>query len=567
MQILSNLKQLQNNKDFCDVTIKCEDQNIDTHKMILAGGSLLFKNLLKENPTQHPFIYLRGVKFSQLSKILDFLYKGEVKLDRNELDDFLSVAQDLQINGLDEDVLEDSKLSKYFVEEGGRRKRRRLVGESTPIEKDCNLDNEGSGFIQHVQWQVVNDIDSNPMQALKLKLKKSAEVRSEKAIIPEVRNMTMSLYNSKLDLGTDLAGETERPGRSITPSPLPNTEKNLNTSQKKETLCEDDVEIKKMKKISYYKFSDLSPKVWLEKIKMPLNDKGEETLISQVNEEKIAKPLTNLKLCPSSTPKPLPYSKISNDQCEDTDGKKDIVQEIVDVEKEEKKLRKESNISVKNLNKDQKIETICTDYKNEDVEMKKLYLTPRVMLKKIVIPEAQEKNLTKPSKEEHLEEISKTSLKSKNEFHDGLYNVILKKSKKMKKVPMTPTELLKKDLPDQSLEPSLELGAKPKELKDNKPFDQLLAISKHEILENNKNNKNTENDHLNKVDKKANTKNLILANSVKKEALFTNKQIPNEQVTFPSNNQKVTGRLRIRDIASLSKIETDDSNSSSSSSS
>lgn len=142
--------------------------------------------------------------------------------------------------------------------------------------------------------------------------------------------------------------------------------------------------------------------------------------------------------------------------------------------------------------------------------------------------------------------------------------MILKKSKKMKKVPMTPTELLKKDLPDQSLEPSLELGAKPKELKDNKPFDQLLAISKHEILEN---NKNTENDHLNKVDKKANTKNLILANSVKKEALFTNKQIPNEQVTFPSNNQKVTGRLRIRDIASLSKIETDDSNSSSSSSS
>ena len=59
---------------------------------------------------QHPFIYLPGVKFSHLSKILDCLYQGEVKINQNELDDFLSVAHDLTITGL---VLEESKLLKF----------------------------------------------------------------------------------------------------------------------------------------------------------------------------------------------------------------------------------------------------------------------------------------------------------------------------------------------------------------------------------------------------------------------------------------------------------------------
>ena len=91
-RIRSKLKQLQVEKEFCDVTLVCEDQQIQTHKMILAGGSLLFKNLLKENPHKRPIIYLPGVKFSHLLKIWDFLYQGEVKIDQNQLDDFLSVA-------------------------------------------------------------------------------------------------------------------------------------------------------------------------------------------------------------------------------------------------------------------------------------------------------------------------------------------------------------------------------------------------------------------------------------------------------------------------------------------
>ena len=53
--------------DFHDVTLACDDnQQLTAHKFILGAGSLLFKNILKKNPHQHPLIYLKGVKFVHL---------------------------------------------------------------------------------------------------------------------------------------------------------------------------------------------------------------------------------------------------------------------------------------------------------------------------------------------------------------------------------------------------------------------------------------------------------------------------------------------------------------------
>ena len=62
--ITTTWQELEKEKDFCDVTLACEDTQIETHKLIISSSSPVLKNILKNNSNQHPLIYLRGVKFS-----------------------------------------------------------------------------------------------------------------------------------------------------------------------------------------------------------------------------------------------------------------------------------------------------------------------------------------------------------------------------------------------------------------------------------------------------------------------------------------------------------------------
>ena len=41
-----------------------------------------------------------GVKYEDLEAIIDFLYTGEANVSKENLDHFLSVAEDLKLNGL-----------------------------------------------------------------------------------------------------------------------------------------------------------------------------------------------------------------------------------------------------------------------------------------------------------------------------------------------------------------------------------------------------------------------------------------------------------------------------------
>jgi len=94
------LKDLREENDFFDVTIACEDNQVQAHKVILSACSTFFRNILRRNPHQHPLLYLKGVKYKQLLDILDFMYNGEVNVVQEELKQFLSVAADLRVQGL-----------------------------------------------------------------------------------------------------------------------------------------------------------------------------------------------------------------------------------------------------------------------------------------------------------------------------------------------------------------------------------------------------------------------------------------------------------------------------------
>merc|ERR1712025_719536 len=94
------LKHLREENNLFDVTIVCEDSQIQAHKLILSACSSFFRNILCLNPHQHPLLYLKGVKYKHCLAILDFMYNGEVHVVQDELKQFLVVAADLRVQGL-----------------------------------------------------------------------------------------------------------------------------------------------------------------------------------------------------------------------------------------------------------------------------------------------------------------------------------------------------------------------------------------------------------------------------------------------------------------------------------
>ena len=103
--IVSGFKDLRHDKEFTDVTLACGDgQLAEAHITVLTTFSPLFKSLLKTKKLQHPLIYMRGMKFEELSAMLDFLYCGEANVYQEQLDSFLALAEELKLQGLTEEI-------------------------------------------------------------------------------------------------------------------------------------------------------------------------------------------------------------------------------------------------------------------------------------------------------------------------------------------------------------------------------------------------------------------------------------------------------------------------------
>ena len=89
---------------FTDVTLACDnDQFVETHKIVLSAASPFFMKLLQRTKKeQHPLIYLRGIEARDLASVLDFIYHGQANVYQEDLQNFLTLAQELQLKGLQE---------------------------------------------------------------------------------------------------------------------------------------------------------------------------------------------------------------------------------------------------------------------------------------------------------------------------------------------------------------------------------------------------------------------------------------------------------------------------------
>merc|ERR1712123_8079 len=109
-------REFREDKDFFDVTLACDDDQIQAHKVILSACSPFFRNVLRRNPHQHPLLYLKNVKFTDLQSVLNFMYHGEVNVAQEELNSFLSVAEDLKVKGLTQNQSQESASQQQTVQ-------------------------------------------------------------------------------------------------------------------------------------------------------------------------------------------------------------------------------------------------------------------------------------------------------------------------------------------------------------------------------------------------------------------------------------------------------------------
>ena len=99
--ITSAFASLREDLEFTDVTLVCQDsQQVAAHKAILVSSSPFFRDVLKMNKHPHPVIYMRGLKYEDLVAIIDFIYNGEASVFQENLDSFLSIAEELKLKGL-----------------------------------------------------------------------------------------------------------------------------------------------------------------------------------------------------------------------------------------------------------------------------------------------------------------------------------------------------------------------------------------------------------------------------------------------------------------------------------
>ena len=108
-QLVQAFDSLLDSKDLVDVTLGVEGKKLTAHKMLLSACSPYFRELLRDNPCQHPIIILRDVSYEDVSSLLRFMYNGEVSVSQDSLNSFLKSAESLKIKGLTEEDNQDNR--------------------------------------------------------------------------------------------------------------------------------------------------------------------------------------------------------------------------------------------------------------------------------------------------------------------------------------------------------------------------------------------------------------------------------------------------------------------------
>lgn len=98
--ICNGLSALQQRGEFVDMTLAADGHHVKVHKMVMSLVSPYIKELISSADCAHPVIFLNQISFKTLCAILEYIYTGEVLVEKENLNSFVLAGKALHIKGL-----------------------------------------------------------------------------------------------------------------------------------------------------------------------------------------------------------------------------------------------------------------------------------------------------------------------------------------------------------------------------------------------------------------------------------------------------------------------------------
>lgn len=98
--ILQSFDALLQQNSLVDVTLVCSDRSLRAHKVVLSACSPFFERVFNDTPCKHPVIVLKDFRGWLVQAIVDFMYRGEISVPQEKLNQLIQAGESLQIRGL-----------------------------------------------------------------------------------------------------------------------------------------------------------------------------------------------------------------------------------------------------------------------------------------------------------------------------------------------------------------------------------------------------------------------------------------------------------------------------------
>ena len=157
-QFRYSIMEMKQTGDFSDVTLVCEDGEIQAHRLVLSTGSRLLCKMLKDACSASNVgekVELKGILKGQMDPLLDFMYNGQCFVAQNEIEGFLKRGHILELVGLQD---KEGQYTKKKLSEEGQisDKQLNLVEEENNVSADKTYPIESSIQGHYVNYKEAN---------------------------------------------------------------------------------------------------------------------------------------------------------------------------------------------------------------------------------------------------------------------------------------------------------------------------------------------------------------------------------------------------------------------------